>query len=204
MDRWGRVGLEGDGESVERPAQRLLDRIYRTGVTQPPAEQTFPQLTTRELEVLEHLAGGRRNGEIATEPFLIGGSPLVRVVLYGCCTGLLPSDTPRSYALAGASRADTFLTPRVFRRRRVRGGLTHDDRRRTGMRRCPEGAPGSSRRCRVGRRRRTRDALAHGPAGGWSSGFQAVEVVLAACDIARLACLLKAVHCLVEVGPGGG
>ena len=32
------------------------------------------------------------------------------VVLYDCCTGRLPGDTPRSSALVGASRADRVLT----------------------------------------------------------------------------------------------
>jgi hypothetical protein len=31
-------------------------------------------------------------------------------VLYDCCTGRLPGDTPRSSALVGASRADRVLT----------------------------------------------------------------------------------------------
>jgi hypothetical protein len=35
---------------------------------------------------------------------------LVLVVLYDCCTGRLPGDTPRSSALVGASRADRVLT----------------------------------------------------------------------------------------------
>lgn len=60
------------GEAIFGPgtAQRLLDTINRTGISPPPAGGAFPQLTIREMEVLELIARGRRNGEIATELFL--------------------------------------------------------------------------------------------------------------------------------------
>ena len=60
------------GEAIFGPgtAQRLLDTINRTGTSAPPAGGAFPQLTIREMEVLELIARGRRNGDIATELFL--------------------------------------------------------------------------------------------------------------------------------------
>jgi DNA-binding NarL/FixJ family response regulator len=60
------------GEAIFGPgsAQRLLDTINRTGTSSPPAGGAFPQLTIREMEVLELIARGRRNGEMATELFL--------------------------------------------------------------------------------------------------------------------------------------
>ena len=51
-------------------AQRLLDTIIRTGAARPSVASAFPQLTARELDVLELLARGRRNGEIAADLFL--------------------------------------------------------------------------------------------------------------------------------------
>jgi DNA-binding NarL/FixJ family response regulator len=59
------------GEATFGPgtAQRLLDAVNRIGHRQE-ARAAFPHLTTRELEVLERVARGRRNGEIAAELLL--------------------------------------------------------------------------------------------------------------------------------------
>jgi DNA-binding NarL/FixJ family response regulator len=88
------------GEAIFGPgtAQRLLDTINRTGAPQPSAERAFPHLTTRELEVLEHLARGRRNGEIAAELFL--SERTVRNYVSNVLTKLDVDDRARAITMA--------------------------------------------------------------------------------------------------------
>lgn len=60
------VRAASSGEAIFGPG--IADRILRT-LTEPPPQQpesAFPQLSTRELEVLDHLARGRTYSEVAT------------------------------------------------------------------------------------------------------------------------------------------
>lgn len=61
------------GEAIFGPsiARRMLEMLGRVRPpTAAPARDPFPQLAAREREVLELLARGRRNGDIASELFL--------------------------------------------------------------------------------------------------------------------------------------
>jgi DNA-binding NarL/FixJ family response regulator len=60
------------GEAIfgPRTAHRLLDLIASNTARTPLASRSFPNLTTREVGVLELMARGRSNTEIATELYL--------------------------------------------------------------------------------------------------------------------------------------
>ncbi len=89
------------GEAIFGPgtAQRLLDTINRSGLLiRPSGELAFPQLTSRELEVLQHVARGRRNGEIATELYL--SERTVRNYVSNILTKLNVEDRAQAITLA--------------------------------------------------------------------------------------------------------
>ena len=97
------------GEAIFGPgtAQRLLDTITRTAASPQSPKQVNPQLTGRELEVLELLARGRRNGEIAAELFL--SDRTVRNYVSNIPTKLGVDD--RSQAITVARDAGLGKTP---------------------------------------------------------------------------------------------
>jgi DNA-binding NarL/FixJ family response regulator len=45
----------------------LAGRLRRWFATPPPRDRPFPQLSTRELEILDHLAAGRSNADIGRQ-----------------------------------------------------------------------------------------------------------------------------------------
>jgi DNA-binding NarL/FixJ family response regulator len=60
------------GEAIFGPAiaRRIADFFAGAPAAGSPAEQAFPQLTAREREILELVAAGRSNGQIASTLFL--------------------------------------------------------------------------------------------------------------------------------------
>jgi DNA-binding NarL/FixJ family response regulator len=99
------------GEAIFGPgtAQRLLDVMVRSPQPLAPVEARFPQLTGREREVLELLAEGRRNTEIASALFL--SERTVRNYVSNIFAKLHVSD--RAQAVATARDAGIGTKPAV-------------------------------------------------------------------------------------------
>lgn len=91
----------GRGEAIFGPstARRLLDHLNRTAaLPNNPGRTPFPQLTTREREVLEQLARGHPNAHIAATLFL--GERTVRNYVSNIFTKLQVAN--RAQAIAAA------------------------------------------------------------------------------------------------------
>jgi DNA-binding NarL/FixJ family response regulator len=91
------------GEVIFGPgtAQRLLDLLGRSPTPGSSGAELFPQLTLREREVLELLARGKRNAEIAAALYL--SERTVRNYVSNVFTKLQVSD--RAQAIAAARDA---------------------------------------------------------------------------------------------------
>jgi DNA-binding NarL/FixJ family response regulator len=87
------------GEAIFGPgtAQRLLDHLVRAP-NPTPAGAHFPELTSREHEVLEHMARGRRNADIAEELFI--SERTVRNYVSNIFTKLQVADRAQAVAVA--------------------------------------------------------------------------------------------------------
>jgi DNA-binding NarL/FixJ family response regulator len=86
------------GEAVFGPG--IADRVLRYFGERrsPPRPAAFPQLTAREREVLEHIAGGARNAEIAQR--LVISPKTVRNHISNIFTKLQVADRAEAIALA--------------------------------------------------------------------------------------------------------
>lgn len=91
------------GEAIFGPgtAQRLLDLLTRSPAPRATTIELFPELTSREREVLELLAQGRRNTDIAETLFL--SERTVRNYVSNIFTKLQVAD--RAQAIAAARDA---------------------------------------------------------------------------------------------------
>jgi two-component system NarL family response regulator len=60
----------GEAAITLKMATRILEEFARQEWRNPEGEPAFEQLTTRELEILENIASGATNREIATRLFI--------------------------------------------------------------------------------------------------------------------------------------